>query len=238
MIKKDVQDSLIRGAVAEVFTKASAPQLKKLVKELSGDYSEGPRFYHTFEHIAEMLSLMKNFALPLENKQAFKAAVLYHDCIYDPARYRPKYESISNESQSAIICFNALENFGVKKDTARRARDLILMTEDHVAPEGDHEAALFLDLDMAILGMPRSRYEFYARGTAREFLSVLTPDEYLQGRQAFLKGVLKRDAIFKTQEFTRMEIAARENIAWELENLDAIVKRIVTARELKPEPAA
>jgi predicted metal-dependent HD superfamily phosphohydrolase len=229
MIKPQIRDQLVKKAIAEVFRRASDQKLKTIFGVLAKSYGERHRHYHTLDHVAEILALSENF--PLDNAQAFKAAVLFHDVIYDPARYASNYHNISNEGQSSIICMNEMDAQGIKPNIVARAKNLILMTKDHVPPKSDHEAALFLDMDLAILGMPRSRYEFYAFGTAREFLSSFTPNDYIKGRKLFLNGILDRDTIYQTSEFSSTEKMSRENVLWELENLDRIVARAFAANE-------
>lgn len=85
-------------------------------------------------------------------------------------------------------------------------------------PESD--IAHFLDLDVAVLASPRDVYETYAQQIRREYAHVSTED-YKDGRGKVLHSFLERDKIFVGDEVgkTGWEKKARENLKWEIEEL-------------------
>ena len=205
-------------AVQQVFPNRAPYEHRMVQENIVAAYSQPHRHYHTVKHLNEMLELTgKHVVL---NKQAFLAALLFHDVVYEPQRSAPGYVGLSNEQESALLCKQILQIGGVGAATIERAQELILMTETHKAPEGDEEALLFMDIDMAIVGAPERRYREYAGQNAREYLSAFTPEQYLMGRSAFLTHAQDgKTPIFKTKHFTEREQQADANIAWELKHL-------------------
>ena len=208
-------------AVQQVFPNRTSYDQRVIFENLREAYSQPHRPYHTQKHLKEMLELTNKF--PLQHKRAFLAALLFHDVVYEPARYAPDYVGLSNEQESALICEQVLRVGGVDEKTIARAKDLILMTETHKAPEGDEEALLFMDIDMAIVGAKHRRYSEYAGQNAREFLSAFPAEKYFTGRSMFLTHAKDKSPIFKTAHFADREKQAHENIAWELKHLGEII---------------
>ena len=134
-------------AVRQVFPNRTPYRQREIHEQLTAAYSQPHRYYHTTKHLTEMLELTDRFVL--KNKPAFLAALLFHDVVYEPERYAPDYAGLSNEQESALICEQVLRANGVNEQIIARAKELILMTEKHKAPEDDEEALLFVDIDMA-----------------------------------------------------------------------------------------
>lgn len=216
------RDNPILLAVQQVFPNRTEFDQRVIQQNLEQAYTQPHRHYHTMKHLQEMLELTGQHKL--ENKRAFLAALLFHDLVYEPERYSPVYTGLSNEQESALLCEQILRIGGVDEKTIARAKELILMTETHKAPEGDEEAKLFMDIDMAIVGAPERRYHEYAGQNAREYLHAFPPEQYLMGRAGFLTKTAEKDGpIFKTKHFANREEQARENIAWEMNHLVEIV---------------
>ena len=76
----------------------------------------------------------------------------------------------------------------------------------------DHDAALFLDCDMAILGAEPRAYEVYEQAIATEYQHV-PPELYRAGRARFLDKLLQSPRIFLSDFFyVEREAAARANL--------------------------
>lgn len=208
-------------AVRQVFPNRTPYDQRRIFDTISQAYTAPHRHYHTTKHLEEMLALTAKFEL--KDKPAFLAALLFHDIVYEAQRYSPDHKGLSNEQESALICEQMLRAGGVHEATIARAKELILMTETHKAPDGDEEALLFMDIDMAIVGAPERRYHEYACQNAREYLAAFAPDKYYMGRTMFLTHHKDKSPIFKTTHFADREKQAHENIAWELEHLGEIV---------------
>lgn len=80
--------------------------------------------------------------------------------------------------------------------------------------------ALFLDLDLSILGAPEDEYDAYSRDIRREYIHYPW-DAYRTGRTAILNNFLTRDSLFFTEHFHyRYEIRAHNNINKEIRSLN------------------
>jgi len=70
---------------------------------------------------------------------------------------------------------------------------MILATERHAVPDGlpaalAADVAVFLDMDMAILGAAPAAYDGYAAGVAREFVPFVGAAAYRRGRGGLPPG--------------------------------------------------
>lgn len=171
---------------------------------LAAAYAEPHRAYHTADHIAELLRWFD----VVHEEVGWRApadvylAIVFHDAVYDPTRH-------DNEARSAALA-RTLAGAG---DTAVR---LIELTAQHGRLEPaalDHDAAHFLDSDVAILGAAPEAFDAYDAAIAREYAHV-PRDAYRAGRRAFLQAMLARERIFFSELFhARLEAAARANLA-------------------------
>jgi predicted metal-dependent HD superfamily phosphohydrolase len=183
---------------------------------LKSRYNESHRRYHTWHHIEDMLALFDETAGAFAQPQAVALAILYHDAIYDPT-------AKNNESRSAELMRVELEG-DIGPLVAEFAATLINATAQHAIPDDlsgkpRDDCALFLDIDMAILGAEWSVYKTYATQIREEYRHV-SGILYRMGRQNILKGFLKRPSLFLSDAFARrFESRARNNIARELSEL-------------------
>jgi predicted metal-dependent HD superfamily phosphohydrolase len=178
---------------------------------LADAYSERGRFYHTLEHLIELLEVLSGFQGG-NCLQEIEVAAWFHDVVYDP-------RALDNEEQSAAWMNGTLCGFGIAPAIIQRSSQLIMYTKTHDAPRDDRAAAILLDADLAILGAAPSRYDAYASGIRQEHAWVSERD-YRQGRTRVLQSFLQRDRIYRTDAlFGERETQARANIAGEIEKL-------------------
>src|SRR5690606_24141249 len=133
------------------------------------------RAYHDATHIAEVLGWFDVVAEQVgwQSARDVYDAVLFHDAIYDP-------KSHDNEDRSAELA--------LAHGCSQRAAELIRLTARHgklSAADVDHDAALFLDCDTAILGAEPAAFDTYDRAIAIEYGHV-PPEAFRAGRAAFL----------------------------------------------------
>jgi predicted metal-dependent HD superfamily phosphohydrolase len=94
---------------------------------------------------------------------------------------------------------------------------MIEATATHALPDFGNEttnrdAALFLDMDLSILGAPKAAFDSYEAAVRREYAWV-DDKAWRSGRAAVLKKFLARPHIFHTEAFRkRFEAEARKNI--------------------------
>jgi predicted metal-dependent HD superfamily phosphohydrolase len=193
------------------------PLIDELLKrELSSLYSAEDRHYHTLAHIGAMLALAGDYRGSLHDPEAVEAAIWFHDAVYDS---RAK----DNEARSAVL---AEEKLAARADPERLRRivAMIIATTTHELPGAVDEssvrdAALFLDMDLSILGAAPDRFDDYERAIRREYDWVEDP-MWRAGRGAVLRNFLDRPHIFHTEEFRRrFEQPARDNMARSLKAL-------------------
>jgi predicted metal-dependent HD superfamily phosphohydrolase len=96
--------------------------------------------------------------------------------------------------------------------------EYILATKHHQLDVSDKDLALFLDMDMSILGSCLPEYLAYARAIRKEY-SHISDDVYCAKRADVLRGFLA-GTIFHTTAFSLWEDRARTNLMHEVAFLD------------------
>jgi predicted metal-dependent HD superfamily phosphohydrolase len=174
-----------------------------LVQALANAYAEPRRAYHTAAHIADVLGWYDRVAdaVRWDGSADVYAAIVFHDAIYVPGAH-------DNEARSAAWARDA--------GYSQRTAELIELTARHgrLAPDDvDHDAALFLDCDMAILGSEPAAFAAYDAAIAFEYQHV--PGEaYRAGRRRFLAGLLANPRIFLSGFMhAELDARARSNLA-------------------------
>ncbi len=181
-----------------------------LKTELAALYRQPGRHYHGLAHIQALLALLQEHRADLADPQAVEAAVWFHDAIYDSRRS-------DNEARSAALATDKLSS---RVEAARLSR-IVAMIEATATPAlpglgseaADRDAAHFLDMDLSILGAPKSAFDSYEAAVRREYAWV-DDKAWRSGRAAVLRKFLARPRIFHTEAFReRFEAQARKNIA-------------------------
>jgi predicted metal-dependent HD superfamily phosphohydrolase len=175
-------------------------------------YSGQHRRYHNLNHIAHLFTWCDKFIDKINNPAVVGFAILYHDVVYDT--YSP-----DNEEQSAAFAESHLQQLNVNSGFINKVKTFIKASKEHTIPEGlilQNDLALFLDFDMAILGVDEETYKLYSEKIREEYSKY--PDKvYKEGRKLALQKVLASENIFSAPEFRElMEEKARENIKREL----------------------
>jgi predicted metal-dependent HD superfamily phosphohydrolase len=186
--------------------KLSAPLPAELEPWLREHYAKPPRAYHNFEHVLEVLEHFQRVP-DWQDRDAVAIAILFHDAIYVPGRS-------DNEEESAKLATRWI-GWSPFSSAAKRVAELVRLTARHgsiSADEVDHDAALFLDCDMAILGAAPDAFDGYERAIAEEYAAV-PQDLYRRGRARFLEKLLARERIYLSPFFVaEREAQARENL--------------------------
>lgn len=183
-----------------------------LLDSLRVRYAEPQRHYHTQTHIDALLAELRATPVAVDDRSVLEAAIWFHDAIYDTQRQ-------DNESRSADLAAGALAQAGWPSASVARVVMLIRATADHAAAVSDPDAALFLDLDLSILGAPGPAYDAYAQGVRREF-GWVSDREYRAGRSRVLTRFLAQPRLFRTEYYSgQLDILACDNLQRELARL-------------------
>lgn len=173
-------------------------------------YAEPHRAYHIQAHVDAMLVGLCDLGDTVRHRDTVELAIWYHDAIYDPAR-------TDNEDRSADLLqaeLDGLADPGLLHDAGL----LVRATADHAIPASlldalRDDAALFLDLDMAVLGADPATFAAYEQGIAAEYVPVHGLAPFRAGRARFLQATLARPRLFLSESFhRRLDAAARHNM--------------------------
>jgi predicted metal-dependent HD superfamily phosphohydrolase len=181
-------------------------QAERTFEEIAQAYSGPDRFYHTLDHVMDVLATVENLATQANNLNAVKLAAWLHDVIYDT-------KAPDNEERSAHYAERLCEALAIPE--GHWVATLIRKTITHVA--GDQaDAQVLIDADLAILGASEPVYRDYAGKIRQEYAWVPEP-EYRQGRRRVLETFLARPRIYHF--LGHFEEPARRNLAAEISRL-------------------
>jgi predicted metal-dependent HD superfamily phosphohydrolase len=184
----------------------------ELTAQLATAYGESHRAYHNASHIAEVLGWFDRVTDELgwlEPAEVY-TAIVFHDAIYQPGAKDNEARSAEWARKAKLHADATLDATMVDRD---RVAELIELTAKHGhIDKADHDAAMFLDSDMAIIGSSPEQFAAYDQAIAVEYKQV-PPDAYRAGRRAFLEGLLAKPRIFLTDYFHhRLDAQARANL--------------------------
>ena len=174
----------------------------ELEAELRAAYEAANRKYHNWLHITSLLADFHRLKDHWRHPEAVETAILWHDFVYVAL-------SPSNEADSAEQMLERLKELAelAEPSVLADAHALIITTASHTVPndmtaELALDCALFLDMDMAILGADRAAFDQYDSAIREEF--AIVPDEVYRPRRAeVLAGFLARDDLYLTETFKR-----------------------------------
>ena len=131
-------------------------------------------------------------------------ALWFHDAIYD-------VKGSGNEERSAEWAHRALTSAGAAAAAAERVRQLVLVTRHDGVP-GNVDEQVLVDIDLAILGAERPRFDEYERQIRDEYAFV-PGFLFRRKRRQILRTFLDRPVLYSTAMLReRLEARARENL--------------------------
>jgi predicted metal-dependent HD superfamily phosphohydrolase len=176
-------------------------------------YSSADRFYHNLQHLGECLDLFDEARALADRPGELAIALWFHDAVYDTRRS-------DNESRSADWAERVVREAGGTAGELDRIRGLILVTR-HTEIPATGDAALMVDIDLAILGAPEARFEEYEAQIHQEY-DWVPALVFRPTRARILQGFLDRQRIYSTAPFAaRFEARARMNLLRALARLGA-----------------
>ena len=175
-------------------------------------YSAENRFYHSLDHIAEMLESVHELSTGILDTSLLWAT-WFHDAVYNTRRS-------DNEERSAELAEQALTEMGISETLQDQTRRLIQLTKCHKPDPEDASACIFSDADLAILSASPNRYQRYADDIRREYHWV-TENAYRDGRTKVLQRFLERPRIYFSPVWEAREHQARKNMTSEVVSLQS-----------------
>lgn len=167
-------------------------------------YEERHRHYHHLQHLAECLTELDTAVALAVQPDWVEAALWFHDVVYDP-------RSATNEEDSAQWAVECLTAARVDPVAVDAVRQLILATKTH-EPGDLADAALLIDIDLAILGQPAARFWEYEAAIRAEYAWVPAAT-FAEKRAEVLRRFLARPSLYRTAAFhQKYEAAARANL--------------------------
>ena len=207
------------------FSHLDTAQIQQAWLRLLLHYQEAPRYYHDLCHIDACFTWFDRVQEQFDNPLAVALAIWFHDIIYDVRRR-------DNEVNSGHYAITALTNFAVPTQLVQQVYELILLTQHPSKPRhvlkglsgtfltntnnellsSINDQALFLDIDLTILGQHSVIYANYEKAIRAEYQHVPLW-LYKLGRKRLLKQFLRQSRIFYSDYFTeKFESQARVNI--------------------------
>ena len=175
-------------------------------KDIYSLYCEEQRYYHNLYHIGKLVEEYES----LETKnEHLVLAIWFHDIVYDP-----KATGGKNEMESAEYMKKFQENSMVDA--------IIRATIKHQLPqemESKDDCAIFLDMDLSVLGWKPEQYNDYCHRIRMEYHHVPN-DKFIPGRIKVLEHLGSQETIYLTDHFRlKYESQARENMKNEIQFL-------------------
>ena len=197
-------------------TERFADRFADLIPPLRGRYDAPGRAYHNWAHIQALLGHFERVFDAMHRPNAVEIALFYHDVVYMPGSKR-------NEDDSADTMQAELSG-SADAETLETADLIIRATAKHAVPDvADasvaQDCALFLDMDLAILGAEPATFDAFDNAIRQEFGMI--PDEiFLPRRRDAMQVFLERDRIYLTDQFhTQYDAQARSNLKRLVERL-------------------
>ena len=198
-------DAPITASWHAIWTALALDAPSGLLAQLLAAWREPQRHYHTLQHLDECLSLFDSLRDAAEHPVELELALWFHDAVYNVRAH-------DNEARSAQWAVEALGAAGVGAERCQRIHDLIMAT-CHTALPATPDAALLVDIDLAILGAPDARFAEYERQIRAEYAWV-PEDIYVVKRRAVLQGFLDREQLYSTPAVRHhMEQQARDHLS-------------------------
>lgn len=180
-------------------------QARRVFADLVSRYSADGRYYHDLGHVKDLLDTVDELKPLATDFTAIRLAVWFHDVIYDP---RAK----DNEVKSAEYARKTLHTLGLSPEVIDKVSNLILATITHQAPDGDINAQILLDADLAPLAADEAAFKQQSIALRKEY-AWLSEEEFKANRARLLGSFLERDRIYQTDElYTSLESQARRNL--------------------------
>lgn len=181
-------------------------------------YTEVHRYYHRFPHVMQMLKEFEQVKQLCVNPHAVEMSLWCGRAVY-------RLNENHNEERSAAFIEEIMSHAQVDEMLINKVTRLILLTKKHGTSQKDHDGALRLDIELAVLGSSPEVFSQYERGIQKEYDYVrISKDTFISERKKMLIGLIKRRFVYHTPHFRdRYEETAQKNL---MRSLESLVSRI------------
>lgn len=184
--------------------------IQKLWLEIEKSYTHKKRYYHSLQHLENMLQQLIEVKDKIQGWDIVLFALFYHDVVYNVLRS-------DNETKSAELAKERMRDISVPAGIIEACNKMILATAAHTQAT-DNDINYFTDSDLSVLGKDWATYVEYYQNIRKEY-SVYPNLVYNPGRKKVLAHFLAMGSIYKTDSFyNKFELSARENMRKELES--------------------
>ncbi len=188
---------------------ANESLINELWAEVEKNHSNKKRYYHTLQHLDNLLVQLTEVKQEIHNWNAVLFTLYYHDIIYNSLKS-------DNEEKSAELAEKRMKEISVPIEIINLCKEQILATKSHIQSTSS-DTNYFTDSDLSILGQSWELYLSYSKNVRSEY--CIYPDiVYNAGRKKILNYFLAMERIFKTNFFyDKFEAQAKQNLLKEIE---------------------
>eukprot|EP01060_Flectonema_neradi_P031282 TRINITY_DN4702_c5_g1_i1.p1 TRINITY_DN4702_c5_g1~~TRINITY_DN4702_c5_g1_i1.p1 ORF type:complete len:731 (+),score=162.68 TRINITY_DN4702_c5_g1_i1:52-2193(+) len=143
------------------------------------------RSYHNLSHLEDMFELFDEYKSDISRPDLVSYAIFFHDVIYDPTR-------TDNEKLSAEMWKQFASSNNIAAGDIETVYEWIMATAAHMKHSKDAtgDLAIFLDIDLGVLGRTTPEYFVYSEQISREYQHVPIP-KFIEGRSAAMETFLQ-----------------------------------------------
>lgn len=170
-------------------------------------YSRDGLYYHTCKHVFYLIHNADYNGIDLESWE--KLAIFFHDVVYHPGKRR-------NEILSGYFMRSMCEPY-LPWEMVNKTEYAIQQTANYLKPDVSMDVYKILDLDLIGFACKKDDFDRANKDIEKEF-SCFTKGEYLSGRVEFLKQLIDRAPIYRSEGFACLEEKAIYNIKNELDD--------------------
>lgn len=175
-----------------------------LFDTLVAHYTKSHRHYHNLTHLHECFIHFDNVKNKLQHPKVVALALFYHDVIYEP-------NSHTNEIDSANFAKTALMG-KISQDDVDKICAYIVATQHHQNTLRFTDLDYLLDMDLAILGADKGRFDEYNTQIRQEYAWV-DDTLYHTKRRQVLQRFYQQSPLFITPYFYNLlETQAKHNL--------------------------
>ncbi|WMJ73747.1 hypothetical protein RCC89_11320 [Cytophagaceae bacterium ABcell3] len=209
----DIKRTVLKETFIELLTNYTdnTRLVDKLWVEIEEKHSSKKRYYHTLNHLGNLLEQLTKVKREIQNWETILFTLYYHDIVYNALKS-------DNEEKSATLAEKRMRQVSVPNINIELCKKQILASKSHIKST-DSDTNYFTDADLSILGQSWETYTQYFKNVRKEY-SIFPDFVYNSARKKVLNHFLTIDRIFKTDYFyNTFETQAIQNLKREIELL-------------------